>query len=80
MKILLGTFKENAAELSAFLEPRLGTKATVNGAELDVDDDGIKDTIRAHHVKTYMKRFLSHKERGSTTGSSSKARNSGLSS
>jgi hypothetical protein len=61
MKILLGTFKENAEELSAFLEPRLGTKPSVNGAELTVDDDSIKDTVRSRHVKTYIKRFLSHK-------------------
>jgi outer membrane biosynthesis protein TonB len=58
MKIVLGTFKDNGDELAAFLEPRVGAKLQVSGGELTVDDDSIKKTVRARHVKTYVKRFL----------------------
>jgi hypothetical protein len=58
MKIILGTFKDEGEELAEFLEPRLGAKPAVGGGELTVDDDSIKKTVRARHVKTYVKRFL----------------------
>ena len=61
MKIVLGTFKDNADELAEFLGPRLGAKAAVAGGELSFDDDEIKKTIRSRHVKTYVKRFLNRK-------------------
>ena len=58
MKIILGTFKDNAAELAEFLEPRLGAKPEVSGGEISVGDDSIKKTVNTRHVKTYVKRFL----------------------
>ena len=58
MKIILGTFKDNGDELAEFLEPRLGAKLDVSGGELTVDDDSVKKTVNARHVKTYVKRFL----------------------
>jgi len=58
MKIVLGTFKDEGKELADFLEPRVGAKLEVSGGELTVDDDSIKKTVRARHVKTYVKRFL----------------------
>ncbi len=61
MKIVLGTFKDNADELAEFLGPRLGAKAAVTGGELSFDDDEIKKTVKSRHVKTYVKRFLNRK-------------------
>ncbi|MDA4131938.1 MAG: hypothetical protein OK454_02255, partial [Thaumarchaeota archaeon] len=58
MKIILGTFKDNADELAEFLAPRVGGKAEVGGGELNFDDAGVKKTIKSRHVKTYIKRFL----------------------
>ena len=58
MKIILGTFKDNGDELAQFLEPRIGSKLDVSGGELSVDDDSMKKTVNARHVKTYVKRFL----------------------
>ncbi len=58
MKIILGTFKDNADELAEFLEPRVGAKPQVSGAELTVEDDSLKKTVKVRHVKTYVKRFL----------------------
>jgi hypothetical protein len=58
MKIILGTFKDEGAELAEFLEPRIGAKPEVSGGELTFEDDSIKKTLRARHVKTYVKRFL----------------------
>jgi hypothetical protein len=58
MKIILGTFKDNADELAEFLEPRLGAKPEVSGGEISVGDDSIKKTVNTRHVKTYVKRFL----------------------
>jgi len=61
MKIILGTFKENADELAAFLGPRVGAKPEVGGGELNFDDEEVKKTIKSRHVKTYIKRFLNKK-------------------
>ena len=61
MKIVLGTFKDNADELAEFLGPRVGAKPAVAGGELSFDDDEIKKTIKSRHVKTYVKRFLNRK-------------------
>ena len=58
MKIILGTFKDEGAELAEFLEPRIGAKPAVSGGELTFEDDSIKKSVRARHVKTYVKRFL----------------------
>lgn len=61
MKIVLGTFKDNADELAEFLAPKVGTKPSVSGGELDFDDDDVKKTVKPRHVKTYVKRFLNRK-------------------
>jgi hypothetical protein len=61
MKIILGTFKDNADELAEFLGPRLGTKAEVSGGELNFEDDKVKKTVKPRHAKTYIKRFLNKK-------------------
>ncbi|MGA2199863.1 MAG: hypothetical protein ABSG45_07990 [Nitrososphaerales archaeon] len=58
MKIILGTFKDEGEELAEFLEPRVGAKPQVSGGELTLDDDSMKKTVKARHVKTYVKRFL----------------------
>ena len=36
----------------------MGAKPQVSGGELTVDDDSMKKTVKARHVKTYVKRFL----------------------
>ena len=59
MKILLGTLKDKGEDLATFLEPRIGTKPSVSGGELDVEDSSLRKGIRSRHVKTYIKRFLS---------------------
>lgn len=61
MKVILGTFKDNAQELADFLGPRLGDVPAVSGGELTFDDDKMKKTIRSRHVKTYIKRYLNRK-------------------
>lgn len=58
MKVELGTLKDKAEELVAFLEPRVGTKPTVSGSAVEIDDDGIRKGVKPRHVKTYVKRFL----------------------
>ncbi len=58
MKIILGTFKDEGEELAEFLEPRVGAKPQVSGGELTMDDDSMKKSVKARHVKTYVKRFL----------------------
>jgi len=58
MKIILGTFQDNGEELAEFLEPRVGAKPQVSGGEITVDDDSLKKSVKARHVKTYVKRFL----------------------
>jgi hypothetical protein len=61
MKIILGTFKDNADELAEFLGPRVGDKPSVGGGEINFDDDKVKKTIKSKHVKTYIKRYLNRK-------------------
>jgi hypothetical protein len=61
MKIVLGTFKDQAKELADFLGPRLGDVPAVSGGELNFDDDKMKKTVRSRHVKTYIKRYLNRK-------------------
>ncbi len=58
MKISLGTFKDNGDKLVAFLEPRVGTKPSLSGDSVDIDDDGVRKGVKPRHVKTYIKRFL----------------------
>jgi hypothetical protein len=61
MKIILGTFKDNAQDLADFLGPRLGDVPAVSSDELTFDDEKMKKTIRSRHVKTYIKRYLNRK-------------------
>lgn len=61
MKIIVGTFKEEAQGLADFLGPRLGDVPVVSGGEITFDDDKMKKTIRSRHVKTYIKRYLNKK-------------------
>jgi len=58
MKVELGTLKDKAEDVAAFLEPRVGTKPTVSGSEVEIDDESIRKGVKARHVKTYLKRFL----------------------
>jgi hypothetical protein len=58
MKVELGTLKDKAEDLVAFLEPRVGTKPTVSGSAVEIDDEGMKKGVKPRHVKTYLKRFL----------------------
>jgi sRNA-binding protein len=58
MKVELGTLKDKAEDVVAFLEPRVGTKPTVSGSEVEIDDEGIRKGVKPRHVKTYLKRFL----------------------
>ncbi len=58
MKVTLGTLKEKGDDLAAFLEPRVGTKPSISGGELEIEDDAVKEGVRPRHVKTYIKRFL----------------------
>lgn len=58
MKVELGTLKDKAEDIVAFLEPRVGTRPTVSGSVVEIDDEGIRKGVRPRHVKTYLKRFL----------------------
>ncbi len=58
MKVTLGTLKGKGDELAAFLEPRVGTKPSVSGDSMEIEDDSMREGLRPRHVKTYIKRFL----------------------
>jgi len=58
LEISLGTLKDQGEELAAFLEPRVGTKPSVSGGTLEVEDGSIREGVRPRHVKTYIKRFM----------------------
>ncbi|MDV3292696.1 MAG: hypothetical protein LYZ70_00310 [Nitrososphaerales archaeon] len=58
MKVNLGTLKDKGDELVTFLEPRVGTKPSVSGGVLEIDDAGLRAGVKPRHVKTYIKRFL----------------------
>ena len=61
MKIVLGNLKDEGSNLLAFLEPRVGTKPTLSGGALEIDDGSIRKGVKPRHVKTYVKRFLHSK-------------------
>ena len=61
MKIVLGNLKDEGTELLAFLEPRVGTKPTLSGGALEIDDASVRAGVKPRHVKTYVKRFLNSK-------------------
>ena len=58
MKVALGTLKEKGDDLAAFLEPRVGTKPSISGGDMEIEDEKVKEGVRPRHVKTYIKRFL----------------------
>jgi hypothetical protein len=58
LKVTLGTLKDKGDDLVAFLEPRVGTKPSLSGGEIDIEDKEVKEGVRPRHVKTYIKRFL----------------------
>ena len=58
MKVTLGTLKDKGDDLVAFLEPRVGTKPSLSGSEIVIEDEQLKEGVRPRHVKTYIKRFL----------------------
>jgi len=58
LKVALGTLKDKGDDLVAFLEPRVGTKPSLSGGEIEIEDDEVKEGVRPRHVKTYIKRFL----------------------
>ena len=58
MKVTLGTLKYKGDELVAFLEPRVGTKPSLSGGEIEIEDGQLRQGVKPRHVKTYIKRFL----------------------
>ena len=58
MKVALGTFKDKGDELAAFLEPRVGTKPSLSGDTMEIEDESLRTGVRPRQVKTYIKRFL----------------------
>jgi len=58
LKVALGTLKDKGDDLVAFLEPRVGTKPSLSGGELEIEDEKVKEGVRPRQVKTYIKRFL----------------------
>ncbi|MDA4125802.1 MAG: hypothetical protein OK452_01160 [Thaumarchaeota archaeon] len=58
MKVTLGTLKNKGDELAAFLEPRVGSKPSLSGDEIEFEDASVRAGVRPRHVKTYIKRFL----------------------
>jgi len=58
LKVALGTLKDKGDDLVAFLEPRVGTKPSLSGGEIDIEDEAVKEGVKPRHVKTYIKRFL----------------------
>lgn len=58
MKVELGTLKDKSDDLIAFLEPRVGTKPTLSGSALEMEDEALRKGVKPRHIKTYLKRFL----------------------
>jgi len=58
LKVALGTLKDKGDDLIAFLEPRVGTKPSLSGGEIEIEDEAVKEGVKPRHVKTYIKRFL----------------------
>ena len=58
MKVALGTLKEKGDELVAFLEPRVGTKPSLSGDAIELEDGSLRAGVKPRQVKTYIKRFL----------------------
>ena len=58
MKVALGTFKDKGDELVAFLEPRVGTRPSLSGDSIEIEDGSLRAGVKPRQVKTYIKRFL----------------------
>ena len=58
MKGALGTFKDKGDALVTFLEPRVGTKPSLSGDSIEIEDESLRDGVKPRQVKTYIKRFL----------------------
>ena len=58
MKVALGTFKDKGDELASFLEPRVGTKPSLSGDSMEIEDGSLRAGVKPRQVKTYIKRFL----------------------
>jgi hypothetical protein len=58
LKVTLGTLKDKGDDLAAFLEPRVGSKPSVSGGTIEIEDEGVREGVKPRHVKTYIKRFL----------------------
>jgi len=58
LKVALGTLKDRGDDLVTFLEPRVGTKPSLSGGEIEIADEEVKEGLKPRHVKTYIKRFL----------------------
>ncbi len=61
LKVVLGNLKDEGTDLLSFLEPRVGTKPTLSGGTLEIDDASVREGVKPRHVKTYIKRFLHSK-------------------
>ncbi len=58
MKVALGTLKDKGNDLVTFLEPRVGTKPSLSGGEIEIEDGEVREGVKPRQVKTYIKRFL----------------------
>ncbi len=58
MKVSLGTLKDKGEALATFLEPRVGTKPSLSGDAMEIEDGSVREGVRPRQVKTYIKRFL----------------------
>lgn len=58
MKVALGTLKDKGDQLVAFLEPRVGTKPSLAGDAIEIEDESVREGVKPRQVKTYIKRFL----------------------
>lgn len=58
MKVALGTLKDKGDELVSFLEPRVGTKPSLSGDSIEIEEESLREGVRPRQVKTYIKRFL----------------------
>lgn len=61
LKVILGNLKDKGEEIQTFLEPRVGTKPSLSGGALEMEDSAIRKGVRPKQVKTYLKRFLHQK-------------------
>ena len=58
MKVALGTLKDKGDDLATFLEPRVGTKPSLSGDSMEIEDGSVREGVKPRQVKTYIKRFL----------------------